>query len=709
MNKRNYSVLVLLASFILLLWTLPLRATPDKAGVEHPLSAQIKHPEPAGQMDDYPQMPGFPTYMGVIGFFSPCEGPIQVDIDGDGDLEIFAGATNNSLYGWHHDGAAVLDFPIATSGPIQSSPAAGDIDGDGDLEILVGNRSGDVCAFHHNGTSVTGWPQHTFDEIAINSVALWDFDNDGDYEVLVASDRLYVWQGNGTLLPGFPANFTGNQYGACSSSSVGDIDGDGDPEIIVEGWDYLNAFHHSGTMVQGWPYPLTGYYGFSYSAPSLVDIDGDGDVEIFCAAHESGGGGWNSELYGLDGDGTNLPGFPQFIQGWTYSTPAIGDLDGDNEVEISLLCNSNLLYAFNPDGSSIPGWPLQFGSYNCEAALVMADIDNDGMMEVFFGNNGGTAGYQYYCYRADGSPHPDFPFTATGATMPTGSAIADADGDGDLEIAHHTNDGAVNLWDAPYQAASAARPWPQPHHDVQHTGNYHFAEYQNISVSLEPYGTPIVIPANGGSFEFNIEVTNNESNPVTLQVWTMATLPNGREYGPIIGPVTLTLSGGQTVDRDRTQAIGAGAPPGDYTYDAYVGMYPNNAWDEDHFDFTKSTISDGGPIVSDWNNWGECFPGEKRIADICNDIHPSSFILHPSLPNPFNPETKLTFTLPQAGSVSLIIYDIQGREVVRLVDGWISAGTHERIWNAAGASTGIYFARLASKDFHRTQKLLLIK
>ncbi|MBC8277210.1 MAG: hypothetical protein H8E46_03200, partial [FCB group bacterium] len=71
----------------------------------------------------------------------------------------------------------------------------------------------------------------------------------------------------------------------------------------------------------------------------------------------------------------------------------------------------------------------------------------------------------------------------------------------------------------------------------------------NLSAALTPVGMPIVIPANGGSFDFNIEVGNLEAGPVSFSVWTTVTLPSGSEFGPIIN-APVTLPGNTTAGRD---------------------------------------------------------------------------------------------------------------------------------------------------------------
>ena len=84
-------------------------------------------------------------------------------------------------------------------------------------------------------------------------------------------------------------------------------------------------------------------------------------------------------------------------------------------------------------------------------------------------------------------------------------------------------------------------------------------------------------------------------------------------------------------------------------------------------------------------------------------------VLFSAYPNPFNSVTNLIFELPVAGAVSLVVYDIQGREIVILFDDWCSNGVHEATFDASRLTSGIYFARMIAGDFQQTQKLLLVK
>ena len=89
---------------------------------------------------------------------------------------------------------------------------------------------------------------------------------------------------------------------------------------------------------------------------------------------------------------------------------------------------------------------------------------------------------------------------------------------------------------------------------------------------------------------------------------------------------------------------------------------------------------------------------------------PVEFGIESVYPNPFNPSTELTYTLPSSGEVTLTIYDLQGREVETLLTGHQTAGSHSITWNASGLGSGIYFARLTSENgTTMTRKLLYLK
>ena len=78
-------------------------------------------------------------------------------------------------------------------------------------------------------------------------------------------------------------------------------------------------------------------------------------------------------------------------------------------------------------------------------------------------------------------------------------------------------------------------------------------------------------------------------------------------------------------------------------------------------------------------------------------------------PNPFNPSTTISFDIPVASHVKLLIYDILGREIKTLVDKVKSPGKYKISWNASGLADGIYLYSLKAGNYSETKKLILLK
>jgi CubicO group peptidase (beta-lactamase class C family) len=88
---------------------------------------------------------------------------------------------------------------------------------------------------------------------------------------------------------------------------------------------------------------------------------------------------------------------------------------------------------------------------------------------------------------------------------------------------------------------------------------------------------------------------------------------------------------------------------------------------------------------------------------------PERIALFQNYPNPFNPSTTLTYDLPQASHISLRVFDLLGREVAILKDGFVGAGSHNVIFDASGLASGLYFARLDAGSFTQIKKVMLLK
>ena len=88
---------------------------------------------------------------------------------------------------------------------------------------------------------------------------------------------------------------------------------------------------------------------------------------------------------------------------------------------------------------------------------------------------------------------------------------------------------------------------------------------------------------------------------------------------------------------------------------------------------------------------------------------PHSFELSKLYPNPFNPSTQISFSLPMDGHVQLAAYDVRGKEVDMIFEGAQSFGAHSYTWNASKLPSGVYYVRLQAGEMVTSQKALLIK
>ena len=99
---------------------------------------------------------------------------------------------------------------------------------------------------------------------------------------------------------------------------------------------------------------------------------------------------------------------------------------------------------------------------------------------------------------------------------------------------------------------------------------------------------------------------------------------------------------------------------------------------------------------------------EDPIIEMIDEIYLSNY------PNPFNPETTISYQLPEDSEVELIIYNIKGQLVKTLVNELLPAGEHSAIWNGRDTNdkrvgSGIYFYKLEAGDYHKVKKMILLK
>ncbi len=431
------------------------------------------------------------------------------------------------------------EWIIHLAAPTLSSPIIADVDNDGTKDIVISTycptaacpdsqyAEGRVFVFDMEGNNLPGWPRWDPNGPFAGSPVVGDIDNDGDMEVVAASwARIQVWDHQGTYYPGWP-----RYPGSSRSPTLADLDADGDLEILTASSDKrLHVRHHDGSDVPGWPFLWTGGTAFGYHlTPTVADLDGDGSLEIVAGTGQSPTTGeafdffvWQSDgsvrtgfpltagnqrvssaLGDLDSDGmveivftdtgdadeghvfvvdafgNPRPGWPRQLDGIGNSTPALGDLDGDGEIDVVIAgaqgpdCDGYRINALDHSGNNLAGWPVDIefttGSCSFNSPAAIADIDGDGRPEVIAKNWN-----HVHAFHADGSPVAGFPFYLSdqyhSGTFAPGPAIDDMDNDGDLEFVFVSSYGSVAFFDEAAPARELGLQWPMYKQNPRGTG-----------------------------------------------------------------------------------------------------------------------------------------------------------------------------------------------------------------------------------------------
>jgi hypothetical protein len=212
----------------------------------------------------------------------------------DAAPEIVFGTENSLLYMLRANGSIAPGWPRTLGDKINAAPAIGDIDGNGSLDIAVACRDGFLYVVRADGVDLAGWPRALENRwnALTPSVALADFERDGKLELIAASTgpstpegKLWVFDWQGNVRSGWPVDV---HTASESSPIVGDVNGDGTPEILFGGESAtLFGFTVAGAVCPGFPIKV----GAEIRAtPTITDVDGDGRVDVLVS-------GWDAQVY----------------------------------------------------------------------------------------------------------------------------------------------------------------------------------------------------------------------------------------------------------------------------------------------------------------------------------------------------------------------------------------------------------------------------
>jgi hypothetical protein len=202
---------------------------------------------------------------------------------------------------------------------------------------------------------------------------------------------------------------------------------------------------------------------------------------------------------------------------------------------------------------------------------------------------------------------------------------------------------------------------------------------------------------------------------------TGGSLLTGLTGDPISGGTTLRLLGAECSGTGATSPsviVPANGGIGIYTYGstANVGAvrYENGTYKVVYFAFSLEAACGAmgsvhySNIIRNIMQWFGATPA-AGVEPARLGVTPSGYALRANYPNPFNPVTTLAFDLPRASEVSLVVFDMLGRQVAELVNGRMNSGTHYVSFDGSSLSSGTYFARIKADGFTASQRMTLLK
>ncbi|MBS1251670.1 MAG: hypothetical protein MAG451_00703 [Anaerolineales bacterium] len=471
--------------------------------------------------------------------------PALADLDGNGDLDLFIGDYNGYIVHYRNDGLIdsgmrVSDFGFslseATARNLQSevrnvdwtfvtdrwenmdiswstSPAFVDIDYDGDQDLLAGTGGGEITFFRNIGTPTTPAWRFVTDEyegIDVGSyatLAFADIDADDDYDLFIGNSDGYVvfYRNIGTREEAVwmfvTDDYLGTNVSGSAQPALADVDDDGDLDFFVGANHEISHWRNDGApTAPSWTLATHQYANIyepsSMLAPAFADLDEDGDLDMLL--------GWK---FGPIRTYTNLgtPSNPVWARTVDdtcpldlggYSTPALGDWDGDGDLDMLVGDYHKRVRMVQNEGGQWDGgrW-TDVGLVTAvnpddlyHAAPTLVDIDDDGDLDLFVGEDDGMVDF---LTNLGSQTDPNWTLTAIGYqgfdvgthAKPT---FGDLDSDGDYDLLIGEKYGRLRFYENTGTPTSPSWATPDHYFESIDVGYYSAPLLTDLDGDLDP-------------------------------------------------------------------------------------------------------------------------------------------------------------------------------------------------------------------------------
>jgi subtilisin family serine protease len=496
--------------------------------------------------------------------------------------------------------------------------------------------------------------------------------------------------------PNWPFSLSGQ---AQSTPMILDINGDGSGEVIfgdLEG--NVNVLDNNMQQIAGFP----GQTGATIALPIAVgDLNNDGNLNLFVVNNDK-------EAYAFNNDGSILFGPISLDNQITRAAPMIADVNGDG-IDDAVVCTMNgKLHIFNADGSEHAGYPVEFpGNFVFNAAL--ADLNQNGRKEIILQTIAGN--FLAIDYESQENI-TGFPYSI-GTNTEAAPVIADVDNDGHPEIiATVSSQGIIKA--------------------INHDGSVEFSHTFNKIVKQDVLAYDFTGDGNTEilftTFDGLFYVIDTDGDPLpNFPVYLEASIEgnmllsdlDGDGMAAIIGDVNGLLhaikadgSEAGNFPMDFNDNLKFAPALGDVDGNGNINLAVSNIVSMNLIDLKRPAYSAWIMHRGNPGRTGDMFNAltdneEQDVAVVNNS-------LLGNYPNPFNPETTISFTLKNPGHVTLDIFNLKGQKVKTLINEYKASGRHDIVWNGtdqnnSNVASGIYFYKMRNGKYSSTKKMILMK
>jgi hypothetical protein len=461
--------------------------------------------------------------------------------------------------------------------------------------------------------------------------------------------------------------------------------------FIAPSWDStgLYVFDKAGQMRPGFPLKTADAI---WSSAAVGDLNGDGQMEMVFGSNgnriyamRANGQEW------LDGDANPATQGVFKVLGSTlnFGTPALADLDGDGLPEIIYGSFDGKLYAWKANGTNVPGFPFTTNAQiTSSVAVGYLDGPGDTSPEIVFSSTADSL----YVLNADGKRRPGWPVFARsgGSSRSPSPALADMNNDGFLDIVHMGTNGGLYVYN---RNGTIIPPW----NNVRYT----------TLTSGASESSPVVADINGDGF--NDIVCGGEEGQLVAISGADATILPGFPIqlgGEVRGTPALA-----DVDKDgKTEIVLAGWDKNIYVWDYDFPFSPGKTppWPQFHHDARRTGFA-SAPLFVGVDDGPGAGAGLVRTLEFA-----------PPSPNPLRPgqsTATLDLAVPSSmsgGEYDLSIFDLSGRRVKRVDSGIAPVGRFSLKWDLRDergrpVDGGVYFVRFTLGGKSVSHKLVVLQ